>query len=437
MPKEAISKAPKRWEGTHTYAKGNLNRKRTVAQIQEEAARRIQADREKRRIGVEKLRRNSIAGFPAPCGQPDREEAADEVEEVFFDANGDEMTGSNKKKKHNSGATRSDDSPPTPEPMEQQAAGRPPGVDPAMLELLMSIKKDINETTTAAVGRINSRIDENARAIEKAGADTTEEIRKLRQHVDDSQAKFEERITRQLEDRNGEIERRLVSLETRKPTLAASSNADTGATHRQQDAYAKARRALKMWPVHGPDLEDSVKMFLKNKLKIDDDRIRSLGYIETKPAAGKAARERNEVLATFDNRDDRDYVKSMGFNLASDRGAGMSIHVPGHLLDNLYALNSIGYNIRLNQEGVKRSVKFDDSIQDIFLDIYIGGNWKRILPAEARSALKASPAAALGTSSSRGIQAEDLISLVKGDAVPGLTSVVVPADSDSDVPAPQ
>ena len=122
-------------------------------------------------------------------------------------------------------------------------------------------------------------------------------------------------------------------------------------------------------------------------------------------------------------------MKSMGFNLADDKGAGMSIHVPGHLLDNYYALSSIGYNIRQNQEGVKRAVKFDAVKQDIYLDIYIGGKWKRIFPKEAKNALEAAPGNA--DAASRSILAEDLISLVKGETVPGLTTVVVPADDEA------
>ena len=154
-----------------------------------------------------------------------------------------------------------------------------------------------------------------------------------------------------------------------------------------------------------------------------------MGQIEIKQSAGKIAINRKEILATFDSVDDRDYIKSLGFKLAAEKESGMSIYVPGHLLDNLYALNSVGFNIKRSQEGVKRSVKFDDSSHDIYLDICIGGNWRRILPHDAKAALKAAPGA-LSASNSHGIAADDLISLVKGDAVPGLTAVLVPSDGN-------
>ena len=366
------------------------------------------------------MRRNSIAGFPIP-GTSTQEPTPEEPnsEDTFYDANEGEMPGSGKKKKHGGGMDS--------DPMEQDTPGSQ-GVDPAMLELLMSIKKDINDTTNEAVGRVNTRIDENAKAIEKIGENTAEEIKKLRQHVEESQSRFEERMTAQFEMRSVDINRRLASLEAKRPAPETSGRPDTGSPKRQ-DAYNKARKTLKIWPIAGPDLEDSVKVFMKTKLGIEDDRIAAFGQIQTKYAAGKAAKDRSEVLAVFDNREDRDYVKSLGFNLAKEKNVGMSIHVPGHLLDNYYALNSLGYNIRQMQEGVKRSVKFDDAVHDIYLDICIGGNWKRILPNEARAALKASPGAG-NVSTSRGISAEDLASLIRGESVPGLTSVVVPEDPE-------
>ena len=64
---------------------------------------------------------------------------------------------------------------------------------------------------------------------------------------------------------------------------------------------------------------------------------------------------------------------------------------------------------------------------DIYLDIYIGGKWKRILPEEARTALKNAPGQDMTMDRSRSIQADDLVSLVRGEV--GLTTVVVPEDA--------
>lgn len=336
------------------------------------------------------------------------------------------MPGSGKKKKGN--GTPPVDRDKEDESMDQDGAApdKGKGVDPAMLELLMSIKHDINNTTNAAVGKINDRIDANATAIKKTGESTANEIRKLRQHVEESQAAFESKISRQIEERDLEIHRRLTTLEKKKSPVQIITK-EKGSNSRQLEAFNKARRSLKVWPVSGADLQDSFKVYLKIKLRMDDDRIGTMGPFTVRPAVGRNAKDKSEVLVQFDCVEDRDYVKSLGFNLSSERESGMSIHVPGHLLDNYYALNSIGYNIRQNQEGVKRSIKFDDAIHNIYLDILIGGKWRKILPEEARAALKATPASG-ATNTSRSIEVEDLVSLVRGDAVPGLTAVVVPAD---------
>ena len=452
MPGESPNAAStaNRWEGTHTYKKPEANKRkaRTVAQLREEAAANSRANRDKavnnrrgslgeknptnsRRSSLPPtLRANTPARAPGAkktINQAGASPTSDQ-EEVFFDA--DEMPGSNKKKRQASGAAENRADPSMDGPtsaMEVNEGGPVGGVDPAMLALLMSIKKDINETTTSAVAKVSDRIDSNARAIKEVGENTSEEIRKLRQHVDDSQAKFEEKMSRELEDRDRNIMRRITALENAKGPATLSPPSKS--TPRQQEAYARARRSIKMWPIKGADLEDAVRVFMGTRLGIDDERIRTLGPITVKSSVGRGAKERSEALVQFDCREDRDFVKSMGFNLASDKGAGMAVHVPGHLLDNFYALNSIGYNIRQNQEGVRRAVKFDDSIQNIYLDICIGGNWKRIFPDQARTALKANPGMS-ASSEDRSIGADDLASLVRGDPVPGLTAVVVPEEDN-------
>ena len=203
-------------------------------------------------------------------------------------------------------------------------------------------------------------------------------------------------------------------------------------TPRREEAYNKSRRSLKMWPVKGEDLEDSVKMFMANKLKINDDRIRSMGPVSVKSAYGRAAVGRAEVVVVFDCREDRDFVKAAGYNLAGEKEVGMSIHVPGHLLDNYHALSSIGYNIKTKNEGVKRSIKFDDSIQNIYLDICIGGIWRRILPREARSALSRLPH---GNNGDKSISAQELLGLVRGaeeEGDDGHALVEVPEDGNDE-----
>ena len=115
-------------------------------------------------------------------------------------------------------------------------------------------------------------------------------------------------------------------------------------------------------------------------------------------------------------------VKAAGVNLAGKRDVGMTIHVPGFLVDNLLVLNAIGYKIKTRHNGVKRSVKFDDRLQDIFLDICVAGKWKKITPDEAREAMKAVPES---MDEARSLSISDLSNLIVGEPVAGLTAVVV------------
>lgn len=167
---------------------------------------------------------------PGPSPRP----TSDDLKEVFFDA--DEMPGSNKKKRQASGAAGGQEGKAQEKNQENMEIGDSvanPGVDPAMLALLMSIKKDINDTTTNAVGQVNDRIDKNARAIKKVGENTSDEIRKLSQHMEDSQSNFEEKITKQLEDWDRDMVRRIEALEHGKTTVQALPS---GTTPRQQEA---------------------------------------------------------------------------------------------------------------------------------------------------------------------------------------------------------
>ena len=421
---------PNRWEGTHTYTRGGA-RKRTLAQVQEDAAARIRADREKRRIGVEKLRRNSIASISTsnlPTTPTTSKTVASDQEEEFFDADdADNMPGSNKKKRHGSGV-RGEDKDKDPEIME---VDRPRGVDPEMKALLMSIKTDINASTNAAVERIDRRIQANELAIKKVGEDNTAEIKKLQAHVDEAQAKLEQRIDKKLDERDLAIDKKLLDLEKKTATVNVKPRSPKARDQRREEAFHKSRRMLKMWPIRGDDLVDQTKVFMRQKLDIPDARIRTLGQLVVMPSSTRLAKERGEVLVVFEEREDRDYVKSTGINLAGDRQAGMSLHVPGHLLDDFITLNNVGYNIKsaAAQAGVKRSVKFDDATMGLFLEICISGQWKRIYPDQARAALKAAPPEA-SSNGDRTISTTDLTSLLQGEPVAGVNAVVIPEEEE-------
>ena len=401
-----------RWEGPHTYKKTPNRKARTVAQLREEAAAKSRASREEtisRRRGsiggpvidlesnvpsvsaaapatnnaeANLRRRGSTGGIPPPGPNgPGEIEDRDTVREQ---ERGQEMPSAGKKKRNGSG-NKSDP--------EDQAND---GVDPALKKFLNAMKNDLMETTKEAVGRLETRLERNEASIAS-----------LERRMDQSERMVGEKIATEV-------------AKQCKVVAGKSATPD-----KREAAYNFCRRSLKMWPVEGELLVDAVKFFLKEKLGMADGRIFALGSIEASIMPSKAARERKEVLVTFESREDRDNVKANGVNLSGRREVGMSLHVPGFLMDNLVALNGLGYAIKQKNPGVKRAVKFDDNKKDLFLDFCLGGHWKRVTPEEAKQVMKEVPTASANSAS---ISVRDLTNLVQGRPLDGLGAVIIPGD---------
>ena len=343
--------------------------------------------------GIAPPRTEAPAGAAPEEAEPDPGELGQEQNECEKE---DNMPSASKKKRNSSGPSRG-------------ASGGDQdgeGVDPALLKFLTTMKEDLMQTTRDAVGSIETKLERHEVAI----------------------ANVERRIERGERELAGRISTEVakqVALTTRTTTSAPpSKNQET----KREAAYHLCRRSLKLWPVDGDDLPDAVRNFISNKLGFADARIRLLGTIEASALPGKASRDRKEVLATFETREDRDAVKAGGINLAGQKDVGMSLHVPGHLMDNLVALNGLAYSIKSRNPDTKRSVKFDDSNMGLYLDICIAGKWRRIGPEEAKQALKAVP---LEDTSRMAMSVEELTGLMKGDkdGRSESSAIVVPDDS--------
>ena len=404
MPGEPSPK-PNRWEGTQTYKKPGARKARTVAQLREEAAAKSKANREeainRRRGSIGSLeeievpagkrsatdrgavRRGSTGGLPTVEGggaRASKERARERAEESKEEG---AMPNSGKKKG-------------TP----SRKSGDPgDGVDPALKRFLNAMKADLMDTTREAVGRLETRLERNETSI----------------------ANLEKR----MEQSEKAIEIKVASEVAKQ--CAAATKGGLAPPDKREAAYHFSRRSLKLWPVEGENLEDAVRVFLRNKLSMSDARIRSLGAIDVAATPGKAARGRREVLATFESKEDRDNVKANGINLAGQREVGMSLHVPGFLMDNLVALNGLGYSIKQKNPGIKRAVKFDDLRQDLYLDICINDQWKRISPTEAKQVMKEVPLS--NSTSGTAISVPELLDLVQGKEAEGANAIVVPDDS--------
>ena len=423
MPKETPPRTSSRWEGTHTYARNDPKRPRTAAQVREEALRKIKEDREKRTpladrrrslpanrpvntgdVNKEPGKSGSGAGLDTESAQKQANGSEDKLDEeseveILSGEESGEMPGSNKKKRHASNR-----------PGESSGASGD-GVDKDLKAFLTAMKDDINRSTKEAVDRIDKRIDENAKHIGE-----------IKQDIERRDASIAAKIT-------ATVREEVAKLGT--PATATSRSGDelsTGARTRRERAYNRCRRTLKIWPISGDNLEDEVRNFLANMLKFDQAKIDLLGAIDVVVAPGRQAKEKGEVLAVFETKEDRDTVKAGGIALAGEKQVGMSIHVPGHLMDNFAALNGVAYSIKMKHTGVKRAVKFDDIKQDVYLDICINGSWKRVTPTKARTVMEKMPAT-MNSMSGASLSLDDLSNLVQGEVVGGLTAVVVPDDN--------
>ena len=391
---------------------------RTVAQIREEAAKKQKEDRDARKEEAERKRRLTSQNLEST---PETGQTLVKSAPVAED-----MPGSNKKKRSSiptPSAGNQATGPPTqpdigsqeaPEPTDTASAAVPSanptgeGIDANLRDFLLSIKDELKKTTEETAEKFDKR-------MEKAETN----IEELSRRVTQGAAEMEGKIQKCVRDEVAKVVK-----------VAAVAGANNPATSsRREESYQRSRRSIKMWPITGESLEDAVKVFLSTRLKFDDQRIMMMGKLTVSRARTRAAADRSEVVVMFEDRDDRDTVKAAGFNLANQKEAGMAIHVPGHLLDDYYALSSVGYNIKANNGGaVKRAVKFDDSCQGLYLDICVNDSWKRITPQEAKAVLKRVPPST--AANSRSVTIDELAELVQGGSEGASTAVVVLDDDD-------
>ena len=423
MQNDKLPGKPNRWEGTQMYQRTTPKRTaRTVAQIREEAAKKQKEDREARKEEAEHKRRVT-AGARESATEPAQDTTQTCPSNIPVE---EEMPGSNKKKRSSIPINTSN--PPLPPPEQpdipsgpvpghgQNVVSGPPetptsnptgeGIDANLRNFLLSIKDELKKTTEETVEKFDKR-------MEKAEANIAELTTRVDQGARDIEGKIQ----------------KCVREEVAKVVKVAGAAQPPITSTRREESYHRSRRSIKMWPISGESLEDAVKVFLSTRLKFEDQRILMMGKLVVSRAKTRAAAERSEVVVVFEDKDDRDAVKAAGFNLANQKEAGMAIHVPGHLLDDFYALSSVGYSIKSNNEGtVKRAIKFDDSCLGLYLDICVNDNWKRVTPKEAKAVLKRIPTSV--AASGRNVTVDELAGLVQGSSSNSSTAVVVLDDDD-------
>ena len=183
---------------------------------------------------------------------------------------------------------------------------------------------------------------------------------------------------------------------------------------RQEAKFWECRRSLRLWPVPDPTIA-GVKDFLKEKLNMEDSFLEEdLGGVQVKKCLEKKAKNKHEVVVTFEEKQVRDAVKAQGPNLASYREeAGMRLQIPDHLQKDFQALMSVAFDLKKKNPELKRNVKFDEESLGLFMDFQSKkeGQWRRMRPEQAKKALKSRPE----KTSEMEVEDDEILSLL-GDA---------------------
>ena len=294
----------------------------------------------------------------------------------------------------------------TPQPAAPGPSTAGPQADLAVLlaQGLSDIKSSVNGMETRLSG-MESRLSEKIGMVEntvsanvgkiveltKSVSQNTGELARLRRRVDESEENIDHKVAqavRELAERES-VGHSLLHISTDQTGHPGTSRARTPV---QLSSYTKCRRSLRLWPITGPDLAGSVRTFLTDLLGFDRSFVDGdLGQFSVERIVDPRSKIKLEALIEFGSAPIRDSVKASGYKLEGKQ-AGIRIEVPNYLKSDFHVLQSISYRMRQANPGMKRSVKFDDEIHGLFLDVQIQGQeWRRIRPDQARAARASDP----------------------------------------------
>ena len=298
------------------------------------------------------------------------------------------------------------------------------GNDPPMSDLLreLTLLRQSMETKFLESGakvdnlktEVLAKLDDNDQAI----AELQETVTDVTLSVDRNQRAIQE-VRAEAERREVELPLRVKkivqdALEGTRPTRSSSNgrrprprpwrpsqqdrspspdaaHSDDG-SDRKQEAYSRARRSLRLWPVSREgDLRERTVEFLINELLLDqqhavdlDFEVRRVGNSRSREASALAIKD--EVLVIFSSVRTRDDVRSFAKNLER-RGRGLRLEVPDHLWPSFRVLQKVAYELKQKNPDLKRNILFDDDRGDLKMDVLIGTDWKTIVPEGARLSL--------------------------------------------------
>ena len=275
-----------------------------------------------------------------------------------------------------------------------------------MTAMFGEVRKDIARSEESTVKQIDKKLETMSTKLtvrlDRAETDLTRLSSQLAASRNEF-GQFRDKVseeTRTLSEKIEAVEKRLdVNRPRRAGVLLSSAPIATGANATQigqnqarkhDDKYWEARRTLRMWPIRGPDFDQSVRSFLGIMLKMEARRISEANFTVKAVSQVRDSQPADQVLVTFDSVSLRDEVKSLARNLAGqDRSAGTQLEAPDHLRGQFQAFQSLAWQMKKKSPALKRNIKFNDAEQSLVMDVKIsaGEDWKTIFYQDARSVI--------------------------------------------------
>ena len=273
----------------------------------------------------------------------------------------------------------------TPTVLDPETAEMPPK-GPEMMMFMGGMRAMMREE----LQKTEATISEKVKGLETSIKDIKGTMKDLEERVDTIDARIDDKVEELVSNKLASADMR--SIRSSDTWISGGNFAEAPTT--RDNRYWKARRSLRMWPIKGdgPQMKTEVLKFLATKLRMGEDVITDAEdcHIARVPANRNSV-IKNEVVVEFLTVDLRDLVRKSAFNLAGDKGSGIRLEVPHHLMKNFKALESASYKLKQKYKGLKRNIKFDDERCDLVLEfkLHDSGPWKRLHPDQAKEIQRA------------------------------------------------
>lgn len=240
-----------------------------------------------------------------------------------------------------------------------------------------ALKTDIKLEVSGSIAKLSAQVQNNS-----------DNMKKLSDSID---AKVSAAVNKELTKVNQEIDRIKVVRDTVRDTVSRSSSSSLPSSqlNSNNSQYWRARRSLRCWPLpQTGDVWSHAGDFFHKILAIPTSNLTQDSVEDVRricSSRNSRSRVRDEVLVVFKDVPTRDMVVSFASNLANYRNEarppGIRPEVPDSLRGVFQTLDS--YAVMLKKKTgpqFRRSIKFQDSDQSMFLDVCFPGDskWSRI-----------------------------------------------------------